>query len=187
MAKEPPAEILTFLVSIGAESVSHHAGRTLSCHLVSTHDILRAWNEPESVCIAGLCHSIYGTDAFNTSCLGPDDRDRVKAVIGEAAERLSYLFGAMRRDNFQAKPGSLKLESRFDATALEITPFERSALCNILLANEMDLLWAKKGRGCPDKLIKKVGPVFESLKPWLSSAARTAYHDAFANVPANEN
>lgn len=178
---EPPAEVMAFLADIGAGSTPHHAGRTLARHLVATYTILRCWQQNEPVAIAGLCHSLYGTDAFNTACLGPQDRDTVKNVIGEEAEHLAFLFGAMRREAFLAAPGCGHIENRFTNGRDRVSPTDCSALCHILLANELDLVIAKKGPGKPGKVAKKVGPVFESVKPWLSREA-VSYFDSLTHI-----
>ncbi len=146
--------------------------------MAGTYAILRCWQQPKPVAIAGLCHSLYGTDAFDTACLGPQDRDRVKIVIGEEAEQLAFLFGAMRREAFLAAPGCGHIENRFTNGRDRVSPADSSALCHILLANELDLVIAKKGPGKPGKVAKKVGPVFESVKPWLSREA-VSYFDEF--------
>ncbi|MGE0844746.1 MAG: DUF6817 domain-containing protein [Flavobacteriaceae bacterium] len=171
----PPAAIMAFLREIGAAGVGHHAGRSLEEHLLATWRMLKVFGAPEPVALAGLCHSVYGTDAFDTACLGPADRPRVTAAIGEEAERLAYLFGALRREAFLADPLAPALESRFDEPPLAVTDDERGALADMLLANELDLVIAKKGAGRPDKVAKKVGPVFSTLMPFLSPGARDAY------------
>lgn len=174
-AQEPPAEILEFLAEIGATKTPHHAGRSLSTHLIATWKILTEWQQPDAVCIGGLCHSLYGTDAFDTACLGPDDRTKVRTVIGPEAEQISFLFGAMRREAFLSQINSGQIENRFSDTRTSISHSECSALCHILLANELDLVIAKKGSGRPDKVSKKVAPIFLQLEPFLSPTAKDSY------------
>lgn len=179
---KPAQPILDFLNEIGATGTQHLAGRMLEEHLLATWRILHDWRCPQAVCIAGLYHSVYGTDHFDTACLGPADRPRVRAVIGEDAERLAYLFGAMVREPFYADPTMNPLQSRFDDGPLDITEEERRALCDIFLANELDLIVAKKGPGRPDKVIKKVGPVYAILEPYLCDNAKRAY-EAMSRLP----
>lgn len=78
-----------YLKSLGVESVPH-SGRTFYEHLKNVEDILRICRQPEYVCLAGLYHSIYGTNFFLQQTT--QDRDAVRAVIGDLAERLAYLF-----------------------------------------------------------------------------------------------
>ena len=167
---------MAFLADIGAGTTPHHAGRSLAVHLAGTYSILRRWKQPEPVAIAGLCHSLYGTDAFDTACLGSQDRDRVRKVIGKEAEQLAFLFGAMRREVFLAAPVGNYIVNRFIDEDEPVTPVERSALCHILLANELDLVIAKKGTGKPGKVVKKVGPLFDIIEPWLTPEAASDFH-----------
>lgn len=80
-----------FLTAHQAQDVAH-SGRTFYEHLKGTHDLLRDWGNPEHVCLAGLFHSIYGTNFFRHQCLPFKDRDQLQALIGRKAENLAYLF-----------------------------------------------------------------------------------------------
>jgi hypothetical protein len=173
--QEPPASILAFLTEVGATHTPHHAGRSLSTHLAATWKILNDWQQPEAICIAGLCHSVYGTDAFDTACLGPEDRARVRNKIGIDAEKISYLFGAMERDTFLANFTSGSITDRFTRKSMKTSKDERAAICHILLANELDLVIAKKGASRPDKVLKKVAPIYQILEPELSLYAKRHY------------
>lgn len=175
MAKEPPANIVAFLARIGATHTPHHAGRSLFDHLIATWQILKDWEQPDAVATGGLCHSLYGTDAFDSACLNTDDRKMVRDAIGDEAEQISFLFGAMMRDDFLENLNSLQIQDRFTNQRIPITADERSALCHILLANELDLVIAKKGAGRPDKVLKKVGPVFRKMELFLAMPAKAAF------------
>jgi hypothetical protein len=176
----PPAGAIDLLTSLGADQVQHHAQRNLLTHLLATYDLLIAWGRPEAVALAGLYHSIYGTSAFDHACVAPHERGRIEAVIGAAAERIAFLFSAMERDAFLDTVGSGILVNRFDGTSISVSSAETSALCDILLANELDLAIAKKGADRPDKIAKKVGPCFALMEAHLSEAGRTAYAEATA-------
>ena len=80
-----------YLARHGAKETTH-SGRTLFDHLKGTYDVLRDWNNPEHVCLAGLFHSIYGTNIFNHQSVDFKERPTVKALIGPQAEYLAYLF-----------------------------------------------------------------------------------------------
>ncbi len=179
-AAPPPEAALTLLRELGADVVRHHAGRTLLEHLIATHDLLTGWQCTPDVAVAGLFHSIYGTSEFNTACLPPDARAQVSDVIGDGAERLAYLFSAMSRDNFLENIGQGRVKSRFGDGELCVSDDETGALCDILLANELDLAIAKKGKDRPDKIAKKVGPIFEIIGAHVSRAAADAYAEASA-------
>lgn len=74
-----------------------HGGRSLYEHLKGTHDLLAKDGAPDYVCLAGLFHSIYGTNVFRARAVDLDDRHEVCALIGEDAEWLAYVFCACNR------------------------------------------------------------------------------------------
>ncbi|WP_144264586.1 DUF6817 domain-containing protein [Polaromonas sp. C04] len=74
-----------------------HSGRTLFDHLLGTYSLLEDWRQPTAVCLAGLFHSIYGTNAFQRQSLAPDQRPELQAAIGREAEALAWLFCAIDR------------------------------------------------------------------------------------------
>lgn len=167
-----------FLKSLGAGKVSHAAERSLLAHLTAVFDVLHTWGHPHHIALAGLMHSIYGTDAFTHACLPPDKRDDVRAVIGDDAERLAYLFSALEREPFLAGLDQNSIASRFGDGPLAVTRDEMRLLCEILFANEYDLAIAKKGLDRPDKIEKKLAPVYTILSDYLSPAAHSAYRKA---------
>lgn len=74
-----------------------HGKSSLYEHLAGVHDLLKAWANPEPVCLAGLFHSIYGTVQFQHATLAFDNRNPVRSLIGPEAERLAYLFCVVDR------------------------------------------------------------------------------------------
>ena len=77
-----------------------HSGGALLEHLRGTHDLLHTWGNDQAVCVGGLFHSIYGTQAYHTRSASLEDRQRIRAVIGERAERLAFLFCVSNRGEF---------------------------------------------------------------------------------------
>jgi hypothetical protein len=84
------APVAAFLVDRGAGERAH-TGRTFLAHSLAVGDLLAAWGCRDAVCLAGICHSIYGTHASKGVALGVDRRDDLRRLIGEEAERLVYL------------------------------------------------------------------------------------------------
>ena len=177
-AVAPPKAAVSFLKELGADTIAHRAGRTLLEHLLATYRLLARWHHEQPVAVAGLMHSVYGTAAFETACLAPSQREPVRAIVGEQAERLAYLFSAMERDQFLDTLGSNLIVSRFGDDTIVVSDADTRNLCEILFANELDLAIAKKGANRPDKIEKKLGPVFNKLAEYLSTPARNAYRDA---------
>jgi len=77
-----------------------HSGRDFFEHLKGTHDLLRDWGNPEYLCLAGLFHSIYGTQFFKHKTLSLEQRDALIDLIGVKAEALAYLFCTQDRRKF---------------------------------------------------------------------------------------
>ncbi len=59
-------------------------------HLRGTHDILSEWEQDEATCLAGLCHSVYGTRTYRSE-LGIARSD-LREVVGADAEALTWRF-----------------------------------------------------------------------------------------------
>jgi hypothetical protein len=76
--------------------VPHSAGDLLQ-HFRGTHDLLEQWGNSETVCHAGLLHGIYGTWHVSHVTVPLERRDTVRALIGEAAEALVYIFAVAER------------------------------------------------------------------------------------------
>ncbi len=90
---------LDLLLDLKADANPHSGGALLD-HLRGTHDLLQDWGNDQAVCIGGLFHSIYGTQSYQTQSASLQDRRRIRAVIGERAERLAFLFGVSDRGGF---------------------------------------------------------------------------------------
>ena len=78
------------------DSVAHAKG-TLYEHLLGTYTLLKAWGADETVCRAGLFHSVYGTNVFTTHSIPLTNRTKVAALIGKDAEHLAFLFSRIER------------------------------------------------------------------------------------------
>jgi hypothetical protein len=85
-----------YLSSHSADQVPH-VGGTLMKHLRGTCDLLRQWDRPGEICLAGLCHTAYGTDGYPNPLEDPTRRDRLAAIIGREAEELVYFYASCDR------------------------------------------------------------------------------------------
>jgi Domain of unknown function (DUF6817) len=76
-----------------------HSGREFYEHLRGVYDILAERGNPEYVCLAGLFHSIYGTNSFKTGAMPrtPEGRLWVAKQIGDEAEALVFIFCTVDR------------------------------------------------------------------------------------------
>lgn len=128
------------LTALGTDTTPH-SGRTLFDHLKGVHDLLQEWDNPEAVCLAGLYHSIYGTQAFKIKTVELDRRDSVKAVIGETAEQLAYLFGISDRKSFYPDHQGtmpLQIHDLVHDTKVDVSDEQVTQLIEIEAANYLD-------------------------------------------------
>jgi hypothetical protein len=123
-----------------------HSRSTLLDHLIGTHDLLARWQAPERVCLAGLCHSIFGTESFNPEVMLAS-RESVASAIGPQAERLTWLFGMttakslwrhVTPENETGTAGTYALEDRLTGAPLACDRSELVSLLTITLANALE-------------------------------------------------
>ena len=85
-----------YLLAHGAGNTAH-SGHTLWQHLVGVHNILQTKKFPEYLCLAGLFHSVYGTQVFKKVTVDKSQRVQVQALLGEQAESLVMAFCELPR------------------------------------------------------------------------------------------
>lgn len=132
-----PSEIDTFLRE--RTGGIKHSGRTLYDHLKGTHALLKNAKALEHVCLAGLFHSIYGTNIFRTQALKLDARTEVSKVIGDRAERLAYIFCSCNRPQVLIEEAALsppyRVKDRHSGETIVLTVGDLHDLLTIELAN----------------------------------------------------
>jgi len=131
---------VSLLTARGAPSVDH-SGDGLLAHLVATCDLLRNWENPEDICLAGLCHAAYGTDGFECALLDLNERDLLQEIIGPDAEGFVYLYASCDRKTFYPTiaRGPAKFRDRFTDTVYE-PPEEMIRAClELTLANDVEI------------------------------------------------
>lgn len=133
--------LFTELQRLGAGEFEHLNG-SLAAHLHGTEALLREWGAREVVCIAGLYHAVYGTDGYNPALAGLDMRKRIAELLGQEAEELAYLYGACNRKAYYPRIGGasqMMFADRFTETEYEITTAQLRDLCELILANELQI------------------------------------------------
>jgi hypothetical protein len=126
------------LTDLGARKTPHRRSSSLFDHLVGTAEILRRWNQPELLCTAGAVHSIYGTRSFNPRLVSLDRRSEIARAIGERAERLAFLFGAIRRAELFAAIGERIPALPIEVDGQSIEPDDAAALVLMHMANLLE-------------------------------------------------
>lgn len=131
----------TYLANKGATNIRHIRGSLLD-HLTRVEETLKKWDAPEHVQLAGLFHSVFGTDHFKKELLEEADMEQVRLLIGEKAAHLVSLFSGIERFSFSSKriPGSYSVFNKDTKTVIPLTKEETSELLHILLANAIDHL-----------------------------------------------
>lgn len=128
------------LVAIGADRQPHLHGSLLA-HLIGTAKILEDVGCDSDTCRAGLFHSVYGTQQFKGMLLSLDDRARVRAQIGEAAERLAWLFASIERREFAAacvRGAPYAITLLRDQGAVTLSQRDVEQLAALLWANQLE-------------------------------------------------
>ncbi len=135
-------KIEEFLIERGAGRLSHPGG-TLYEHLLRVAALLADWGASQDLQAAGLCHACYGTDGYPHALLGLDERPVLRALAGDRAESLVYLYGSCDRATVHPaleEPGPVPFLDRF--TGRTHTPPERDirAFTELTAANELDVI-----------------------------------------------
>jgi hypothetical protein len=130
--------ILQFLEDRNANT-TEHSGRAFIDHLLGTEALLKEWEMWPEVRLAGLYHSIYGTNIFSVQSAGFGEREKVQALIGMKAEWLAYLFCVADRPRaFFNAYDTYSIIHRFTGDIIPITKEERRDLLVIEAANQIE-------------------------------------------------
>lgn len=133
-------EVVEYLRDIGCDS-NRHMNRTLTDHFLGTYYLLSKWKNKRSVCLAGLCHALYGTETFPTALVPPEQRRDVISLIGPEAEELVYLYSINNREHFVKnlnREGVYTIRSYATGEIVSITEQKFSQLTEIFLADRLE-------------------------------------------------
>ncbi len=164
---QTPEQQLAFLQAHNAARMGH-TSQSLLDHLTAVRGLLVQWGAPASVAAAGLFHSVYGTESYRQEAVPLELRPQVRAVIGEEAERLAYVFGAMVKDTFDAsveRGCDFRVRDRHGGEMLSLSVEEWSALCEVVVAN-----WLEQRPRAPQEYRYLKSEMFREVRRWLSAA-----------------
>jgi hypothetical protein len=82
--------------------LDHTGSSAFDQHLKGVQAVLRYWGAPAYLTKAGLFHSIYGTEGFQGFSLPLSERETIKRLVGEEAERLCFWFCMVDRSTLDA-------------------------------------------------------------------------------------
>ena len=118
-----------------------HTDRGLIDHLKGTHAILEKWDCSKDLCLAGLCHSIYGTESYRRSPIDLSERKSISEIIGAKAEKTAYYFGAHVKDSLWKnleKERNFTIYDRLNEQEVPICEEELKELITLTLANWLE-------------------------------------------------
>lgn len=134
--------IRAYLKSKGANRLPHVKQGSLLDHLVRVSDLIGVWKLDGRAQRAALCHSIYSSSHYHNTLIPQEERDHVKALIGEDAERLVAYFHRLDRTSLSenAATGTFSFADRTTGLRVEISEEDFRSLLHILAANQLDHL-----------------------------------------------
>ena len=172
-ADRPPSAsnrgVRDFLEARGA-GTAPHSGRALIQHLEATSDLLRSWGAREALCLAGILHSAYGSDALELAIVNEVERPVVSRLVGEEAENLAWLFGRCRQQALvDTADGAPLVIDRVLGIEIVVTAQHLQDLCELCVANWLEQR-PRLDVASQDNLLA----ASSKLAPWLTEAARSA-------------
>ena len=176
------ASAVSYLESVGTQNVAHSSDGLLA-HLEATSDLLQRWGNSDDICLAGLCHAIYGTDGFEVSLLDISQRNEVRAVVGAAAEKFVYFYASCDRQFFYPLIGNRPLRFRDRFTQVEFEPPEEMvcACLELMLANDVEISYREKR--FLDYTRMHYSEFFLCSKDFVSTSAYSEYCDVYGVGP----
>ena len=126
---------------IGADKVDH-SDKGYLAHAIGVYTDLKEWGWSEELARAGLFHSIYGTQLFQSFTLPMEKRDEIRELIGEQAELISYLNCAVDRPHFDKEilkdEGPYRILDRFTNTLMDVSDENFNLLCTLHLCDWLE-------------------------------------------------
>ena len=162
---------------------SPHSKRTLRTHLLGTLQYLRDWGLDEPVAVAGLFHSIYGTQSYTRQSTSLDDRHEMRARMGERAERLAWQFCVADPGGFfyEVDKRSPRLWNHIEHRLFETTAEDLKDLIDVEIAN---LIQQVDPEQVNPRAVGRLRPMLVGGDTYLCDGARLALADFIAVIEA---
>ncbi|CAL8468548.1 g8088 [Coccomyxa elongata] len=185
-----------FVVKVGTGTIVHNSGDLFGDHLKAVQRVLKEWGVGKELELAGLFHSIYGTEGFQDFQLSLDRRQDVKRLVGERAEHCAYCNCVMDRETLDATlsapAGKHTIRARPDVGGHEIvlTDQQFSDLITVHLADWLEQVereaakvnerhgWFKEGDAWGYRR-----KAYRQMAELLGGPAQDAYQAVFAREP----
>ncbi len=164
-----------------------HSSRFFIDHLLRVSFILEDWGCDSDAVLCGLFHSVYGTASFSHATLKWSERDKLRAVIGDDAEELVYMFcttsakevwAEVKRSVKENAPESFELGNSHTKGLHQVSARQLAQLAEVKLANQAEQgikVAAIKAKITALEMVAKGGGV--SIRPACLDAMRLLLHD----------
>jgi len=169
-------EILRKFEKYNLDSFSH-TDEGLISHLKGTYDILETWDCDEYLCVAGLCHSIYGTESYRNRPIDLSERRDIQEIIGVEAEEMAYFFGAHEKDSLWAnlqREKEFKINDRLNSKEIYLSEEQLKALITLTLAN-----WLEQRPRAPKEYLYIRKKEFLASEKYLPTKANSDFKKAY--------
>lgn len=169
-------DVLTQLDKYDLQGFSH-SDEGLVAHLQGTYDLLKEWGCREELCVAGLCHSIYGTESYRQNPIELSEREDIQKIIGKEPEQLAYLFGAHVKDSLWEnldRDGDYAIRDRLAETTVPLSKGQLADLITLTLAN-----WLEQRPRAPEKYARLREREFRAAEAYLPSKGYEAFTTAY--------
>lgn len=161
------ADVRAWLRQCGTESIEHPGG-TLYAHLCRVQECLADLGYGLTVQSAGLTHAAYGTDGFDLALLDWKDRATLRALVGEAAEKLVYRYGAGdRRRSWRGLATTGEVVNRFTGHVIRLDADQLTPFIDLTVVNELDVI--AQDPALLDKYGEYWSTLFRSWVPAMSA------------------
>lgn len=168
-----------FLQSLGTKD-ARHTGQDFFAHLVGVYRDLKKWGREDPVCLAGMFHSIYGTQTYKDFSLPLDRRDEVRKLIGNHAEKIAYVNCVMDRaslDSLVRDGGELRVQVRETGEWIDLTEQEFHDLCVVHLCD-----WLEQVERSDSWTYRRIS--YRAMAEHLGGIALESYDLVFEREPA---
>lgn len=172
-------ELTQFFQDVGADDVPH-TQKSYLAHGIGVYRDLKAWGCDEDLCRAGLFHSIYGTQIFQSFALPVDRRGELQGLIGKRAEWLAYVNCFMDRETFDAQVSDQK----------ETYPIKNRETGEVMMVSGVDFEDLVRMHLCD--WLEQVGrsekwdyrrEAYQKMAERLGGVALEAHEQVFAHAP----
>ena len=172
--------MIDFLLGLGTEDVEHSGQKGFLAHLVGVSRDLEAWGCNQDLCRTGLFHSIYGTELFQRFALPLQRRGDVRSLIGERAERLTFVNCFMDRSSFEElleSDGPFRFRNRETGETIEVSREDYDDLVRVRLCDWLEQVPRSNRWDYRRDAIRR-------MAERLGGVAEESYRQVFAHAPA---